>query len=252
VSSRFGPTDSTLPIPQCDTAPLLGGSVTLAGDGNAVIDGQTVEHVTLAGERHGMTDETWTASRTGQLGNDNASYRLAGEVGKQQIQVSDTHGSRVMPVAGFTAAFGVTVDAPVAFLVSSEGVARIAEDRGTELIEEARSRHCRINLDGPQALSVSVLVRLMVDGSIAPSPRLENWRGSLDWWVFADGQLGQAIVTIGGYPGDAWQRGGLQATITARMTATDRSGSAFGVRTVGGLRDPSPTWTPGPYSHPQP
>jgi hypothetical protein len=112
-------------------------------------------------------------------------------------------------------------------LVSRGGLARVAEDRGIELIEEARSRHCRITIDGSFAVSVSVPVRLVVDGSLQPKTPLVAWRGSLDWWIFADGQLGQAVITIGGYPGDAWLSGGLQASIVARVTATDRAGSTI-------------------------
>jgi hypothetical protein len=51
---------------------------------------------------------------------------------------------------------------------------------------------------------------------------LVAWRGTFDWWVFGDGQLGEAVVTIGGYPGDAWPSSGLQGSITARLTATMR------------------------------
>ena len=84
-----------------------------------------------------------------------------------------------------------------------------------------------MTIDGPIALSTSAVVRLIIDGSLQPQPSLEAWRGHLDWWVFADGQLGQAVITIGGYPGDAWPSGGLQASIVAHMTATNRTGSAI-------------------------
>ena len=119
------------------------------------------------------------------------------------------------------------MDGPIAALVSGSALAILAEDRGIELIEEARSRHCRISIDGPFGLATSPLVRLLIDGSIQPHPGLEAWRGHLDWWVFADGQLGQAAITIGGYPGDAWPSGGLQASIVAHITATNRTGSAI-------------------------
>ena len=95
------------------------------------------------------------------------------------------------------------------------------------MIEQAHSRHCRIAIDGPLAESLSVLVRLIIDGTLMSRPVAVAWRGSLDWWVFADGELGQAEITIGGYPGDAWLSGGLQASIVARITATNRAGSTI-------------------------
>ena len=69
----------------------------------------------------------------------------------------------------------------------------MAEDRGVELIENAPSRHCLITLDGNGALASSMLTRLVLAGTVDPHRNLDAWRGSLEWWVFADGQLGQVI-----------------------------------------------------------
>ena len=79
-------------------------------------------------------------------------------------------------------------------------------------------------MDGPTAIAISLPVRWLAGGElVAPAHGLEAWRGNLDWWVFADGELGQAVVTINGYPGEAWPSAGLQGSITARMTALDRT-----------------------------
>ena len=50
---------------------------------------------------------------------------------------------------------------------------------------------------------------------------LHRWRGELDYWVFADRQVGQVVMTVNG---DAVEMGstGLQATIRATMIAIDR------------------------------
>jgi hypothetical protein len=52
---------------------------------------------------------------------------------------------------------------------------------------------------------------------------LTEWRGTLDWWVFTDGQLGQASVIINGYPGEAWPTSGIQGAMEAKLTALDRT-----------------------------
>jgi hypothetical protein len=67
----------------------------------------------------------------------------------------------------------------------------------------------------------------VLDATLDPQRNIDAWRGSLEWWVFADGQLGQVVETISGYPGDAWPSSGLQASISTRLSATNRSGSAI-------------------------
>ena len=57
---------------------------------------------------------------------------------------------------------------------------------------------------------------------VAITAQLPAWRGTLDWWVFADGQLGLAQLVLNGYPGDAWPTSGLQGEIHAEMRAIDR------------------------------
>jgi len=54
---------------------------------------------------------------------------------------------------------------------------------------------------------------------------LSRWRGQIDYWVFADGQLGQANGYAGG-PALELEPNALQATIRFQMTAIDR-GSPF-------------------------
>jgi hypothetical protein len=96
-----------------------------------------------------------------------------------------------------------------------------AEDRGVEVIEDARARRCRIAIDGrifrdafPQA------TWLVGDAD------LHRWRGQLDYWVFMDGQLGQLVGSVNG---EAFQivPDALLGTIEFRLTATERGRDVF-------------------------
>ncbi len=118
---------------------------------------------------------------------------------------------------------GLTVDEPVRAAVVGQGGTPVAEDLGIDVIEGARARHCQTVTDGPTALRASLPLRWLAESDLTAIPHpLVAWRGTLDWWVFGDGQLGQAVIAIGGYPGEAWPSGGIQGSITARLTATNR------------------------------
>ena len=100
----------------------------------------------------------------------------------------------------------------------------VAEDLGVELVEGARARHCRTAVDGPTALDAFLPLRWLAGGQLLTVTHpLTEWRGTLDWWVFTDGQLGQATVIINGYPGEAWPTSGIQGSMEARLTALDRT-----------------------------
>jgi hypothetical protein len=219
--SRFGPTDATLPLPQCSATPAIGATALLDGLGSATVDGSEVERASLSGSR--MIDgESWSAERSGSLGGVAIAYRQQGPVA--QVRVGDGDWASVgRGGLGLAGPNGLSVDGPIVGTINGPGGPRVEEDRGIELFEGARARHCRSAIDGRAALNASVLVRLLATGSVEAGGGLTAWRGTLDWWVFADGELGQATITIGGYPGDAWPGGGLQGEITARVTATERS-----------------------------
>ncbi len=51
---------------------------------------------------------------------------------------------------------------------------------------------------------------------------LHRWRGQLDYWVFADAQVGQVVLIVNGDAGDMSPKG-LQATIRATLIAIDRN-----------------------------
>ena len=100
---------------------------------------------------------------------------------------------------------------------STRGANRaVAEDRGTSFIEGARARHCRITADGTMLRDALPEVELLVGGT-----DLARWRGDLDFWVFADGQVGQVDGRISG-PALDLAEDALVAGLRFRMTAVDR------------------------------
>jgi hypothetical protein len=109
-----------------------------------------------------------------------------------------------------------TLDLRATDTVLTQDARRAAEDRGLEFIEGARARHCRISIDGPSALAAFPQMVWFV--GVAD---LHRWRGELDFWVFADGELGQLSMIVNG---DAVETGapGLQATIRTLMIVVDR------------------------------
>ena len=242
-TSRFGPTDANLPLPQCEVPPPIGGQAVLEGEVIATIDTRTVERAILSGSRSGSTAEGWVADVSGQF----ASVPVSFERKAFTAHVRDANGDRTMDPRDLEMADpgGLTLDGALAAYLGRGEVTRVAEDRGIELVENAPARHCRITLDGRGALESSMLTRLVLAGTVDPHRNLDAWRGSLEWWVFADGQLGQVIETLGGYPGDAWDTSGLQASITARLAATHRSGSAI-MPAVSSTSAPSGSESPGP------
>ena len=54
------------------------------------------------------------------------------------------------------------------------------------------------------------------------SADLHRWRGQLDYWIFADGQVGQVVLVVNGEAVDMSPTG-LQATIRATLIAIDRN-----------------------------
>ena len=91
-----------------------------------------------------------------------------------------------------------------------------SEDRGIEVIEGARTRRCRVAVDGATFRAAFPQIRWLVGDA-----DIERWRGQLDYWVFADGQLGQVAGSVNGEAG-AIRSEAIQATIEVLLTATGR------------------------------
>ena len=126
----------------------------------------------------------------------------------------------------------------------------VAEDLGLVIIEGARARHCRTFIDGNTALDTFLPLRwLLYDGYQATDNAIGRWRGEMDWWVFADGELGMAAVEVSGSRAETdWDAEGVRVVLQARLEATDREGGmAVGVPMT---LDATPT--PRPSSRPSP
>lgn len=220
--SRAGPTDPTLKMPECDGGVTLGPGAAFLVTAEARIDLRSIGSARLVGARSG-SDERWSGSYHGRYGSGIASYA---RVGDQAWLDRDSRGW--LPVAPdpfrLSGASQLTVDGPVVATVWSARPRPVAEDLGIDLVFGAKARHCRTAVDGATALATFLPLRWMAGDDVLRVRRsLADWRGQIDWWVFTDGQLGQASVSINGYPGEAWPTSGLQGSLTALMTALDRT-----------------------------
>jgi hypothetical protein len=209
IASRFGPTDPSLEPPPC-TSPVLSGPTArleLRMDGS--IDGRYTGQVALEGVRNGA-DISWSGFAATRL--------TLGQQGLVRV------GDRVWvltpgrPWTEVDTARGANQDMDrqlVSVALTPTDVAA-PEDRGLAFIDGARARHCRIPVDGDTIRRVLPQISLL----IGPTD-ISRWRGDLDFWVFADGQLGQADGRITG-PAIGIDDDALQAGVRFRMLAYDR------------------------------
>lgn len=93
---------------------------------------------------------------------------------------------------------------------------RVVENAGLAYVEGARARHCRIAFDGDTLRRAVPEVSLLLGDA-----DLSRWRGMLDFWVFADGQLGQADGVATG-PALGLAEDALSAEVRFRLIAVDR------------------------------
>lgn len=210
TSSRFGPTGMNGEPPRCD-APLAAGPdafVTLGA--SAVVDTHPLGSVALTGIRDGG-DFRWNAQV--------ATQRVLGLFGaaRKGGAAWTLEPRRQWQPAGLASADGLDLDAQLvrAALGVKQRVA--AENRGVETIEGARSRHCRIAIDGPTFAAAFPAV----DYFTGDGADLHRWRGELDYWVFLDGQLGRAAGSLNG-PASSLDVAGVQSTLSVTLDALDR------------------------------
>lgn len=219
--SRFGPTDPTLTPPTCDIPVWLGPSAAVEIEAQAIIDGASVGSASIQGVRQGL-DETWAGSAEGDFVRARAEYVRQGPQAWLSLGATEPGRVRIDPF-GLVGTDGLTLDGPVVAVLSTSEPGVVAEDLGVGLVSGARARHCRTAVNGPTALDTFLPLRWLAGGQLLTVTHpLDEWRGTLDWWVFADGQLGQANVDIHGYPGEAWPTSGIAGTLSARLTALDR------------------------------
>ncbi|CAN5820952.1 hypothetical protein BH23CHL8_BH23CHL8_17350 [soil metagenome] len=248
-TSRHGPTDPELLPPECDAPAALGPNASVVAEARASVDDIVVGEARMTGRRTGW-DEAWSAAwkrgpaaglaDTGSPApaEGGIAYRRVGEqawlnLESDDLEAAGTTWREVEPNPfSLVGPQGLSMDGPPLALLGSQRGTIVPEDVGLEFIEGARARHCRTFLDGPTALATFLPLRWLLGGEPIGLPaQLPAWRGELDWWVFADGQLGRANVRISGLGTDAWVhppgiRGDLEATLEAldRSLATDIGG----------------------------
>jgi hypothetical protein len=209
IASRFGPTDPERELAPCDAALVAGPTATVSLLMDASVDGRQTGQVHITGFRNGA-DVRWTGYAA-------TSVRL-GQVGLIRV------GARawsLVPGNGWQEAsndeaVGVDLDRQLVAGALGAPERTVAEDRGIEFIEGARARHCRVAIDGD-----TLELALPEEDLVLGPADLSRWRGTLDFWVFADGQLGQADGQVSGSAlglvPDA-----LLATFRFHITAIDR------------------------------
>lgn len=219
-SSRFGPTDPELDPPLCEVPPRLGVEARVDIRLNGAVDTRPLGDVDQRGVRSG-DDFRWLAYV--------ATNRELGQYGAARIGPT---GWRLDPATGWRIVPAVTVDAEdldaqVLAIALEAGSRQAAEDHGLAYVEGARARHCRVAIDGPAfRAAFPEVARLVGDADLA------RWRGELDYWVFADGELGRVSGSVNGDAAGIDEEG-LQGTLRATMIATERDRDHVVVRPTG-------------------
>jgi hypothetical protein len=209
ISSRFGPTDPEVEPPRCSDPLSAGTTARLALRMDDTLDDRRSGQVVIDGIRNGA-DVRWTGFAATRV--------TLGTHGMARI------GDRawvLQPGIAWTAvpldvAAGTDLDRQLVTAALTPGNRAVAEDRGLAYIEGARARHCRITIDGATLRRALPAINLLVGSS-----DLSIWRGDLDFWVFADGQLGQADGRVTG-PAIGIEEDALIAELRFRITAVDR------------------------------
>jgi len=212
ISSRFGPTDPTLEPPTCDGPIALGATadVTLQMDGS--VDGKPTGQLSVAGTRAGM-DVRWDGYVTSSV--------AFGRTGFARV---DATAWNLLPNYGWVSAptmtQGFDMDRQLLLEALTPAQRSVVEDAGLAYVEGARARHCRVALDGSTLRRALPQVTLLVGDT-----DLSRWRGELDFWIFADGELGQADGFANG-PGLGLASSALTAEVRFRLIAIDRGNPA--------------------------
>lgn len=209
AASRYGPTDPTLVPPPCDAPIAAGDTAELTLDLGGTVDGGSLGLARVRGERSGE-DFRWLAEVT--------TTRDVGLHGAAMVEdrgwMRQT-GTRWITVSSTTVA-GESLDLAVLETALAPELRTTAEDLGLVYVEGARARRCRVAVDGTVFRDAFPQVRWLVGAT-----DLAGWRGEIDAWVFADGQLGRAEGHLGG-PGFEIAPGAIRVDVSAALTATRR------------------------------
>lgn len=228
-SSRFGPTDPDLQPPFCDEPVDLGPNATVSIEATSSIDNVERGSARLVGQRGGV-DESWGGSWDDPAGSGQMAYLRVGRLAWLNETSDDpgAPGSTWREVAPNPFALlgtrRLTMDGPPQSVADAPRGAIVAEDLGLGIVEGARARHCRTFIDGSTALDAFLPMRwLLYGGSHPVDDPIARWRGELDWWVFADGELGLASAEVSGSRAEtSWGAEGVRVVLQARLEATAR------------------------------
>jgi hypothetical protein len=235
ASSRFGPTSGDGEPPHCTDALSAARTATVALQVRGDVDGRPIGTVDVHGTRNGA-DVAWTADIATEVTLGQFSLvRLDGTTWTRPPRSPWTNDGRLAPLAtppngpptppadplvptgtAFPAVVRPALDREVLDSALTPGYRAAAEERGLEYVEGARARHCRVALDGR-----TFQLAVPASGWMSVRQDLHRWRGTLDFWVFLDGEVGQVTATVNG-EAQSLGRSGLQANLVATMTATDR------------------------------
>lgn len=209
IASRFGPTDPDLEPPPCGGVILYGSTAVLELRMDSSLDDRFAGQVLIRGIRHG-TDVRWSGFAASRLTlGQHGITRIAGRTWELAPGRS---WAEARPGRGL----GVDLDRTMLLVALTPANRAVAEDHGTAFIEGALARHCRITADGRMIRDALPEVELLVG-----STDLTRWRGEVDFWIFADGQVGQVEGRISG-PALDLAEDALVAGLRFRITAVDR------------------------------
>ena len=209
IASRFGPTDPALEPPMCTDRVTTGSTARLQLRMDGSLDNRYTGQVAMEGIRDG-NDISWTGFAATRL---TLGQQGMARVGDRAWTLSPGRSWVEVPA---DRAAGYSTDRQIVAVALSPAEANAPEDRGVDFIDGARARHCRITIDGATLRSILPQVALLVGQT-----DLSRWRGPLDFWVFADGQLGQVDGSVTG-PAIDLDPDALQAGLRFRMLAYDR------------------------------
>ncbi|HEY4189980.1 MAG TPA: hypothetical protein VGM28_06145 [Candidatus Limnocylindrales bacterium] len=209
IASRFGPTDPALEPPPCNGELHAGSTARLNLRLDGTADDARIGQVVIDGIRD-AGDFRWTGFA--------ATHLLVGQVGA--LRAGDDAWTRVPGTGWMTmplpAVENLDLDVPIVEEALTPANRSVAEDRGLAFIEGARARHCRVTVDG-DTLRTAVPQVAMIIGQAD----ISRWHVDLDYWVFADGELGQADGRATG-PASEIVVDALTAIVRFRLTAIDR------------------------------
>jgi len=209
ATSRFGPTAIGAGPPACDSDLAAGPTARLSARLSGTVDLRPSGSVEQAGTRNG--DEfRWLAyvATDRELG----WYGAAATSGLAWLRSAGRGWQQTSP----SAVADATMDVRAIDAALTADYRAVAEDRGTEVIEGAPARRCRIAVDGTTFRSAFPQVRWLVGQA-----DIGHWRGQLDFWVFMDGQVGQVAGDVSG-EGSVVEPDALRGTVEVLLTATER------------------------------